>query len=891
MTVGTGQDNTAKRIPKMPGTRFSVEIRPVLPQRLKRLDELANDLYFSWDRRVRRLFRHLNPDCWGNCSHNPKLFLRRISQRQLDAAVHDPVFLEEYRSVLSAYDTYLEERPASGIEEFLDPERDLIAYFCAEYGFDECVPIYAGGLGILAADHCKAMSKLWVPFVAVGLLYHQGYFTQRILDDGQQVADRPYIDPADLPITPALDANGGEVRVRVELAGRVVEIRVWEAKAGHIKLYLLDADLPENAPQDRGITYQLYGGDRIQQEIVLGIGGVRALRALGLEPTVWHINEGHAAFLILERCLEQVKLGLDFDAALELVAGNTVFTTHTPVPAGHDVYGQAQMSTYFGDLIAKLEVSESRFLGLGAGERNPHGFNMTALALRGSRFHNGVSRIHGEVASLMEAYIWPQVPAEENPIGHVTNGVDVDTFLGRSWVALFDMYKGVGWRVKPADTAFWHEFIDSIPNHVYLSVRKLLKAEMLEDAHHRFTVQLRRAGYTEHRVGQLAAHLTPHNLDTLVIGFARRFATYKRAALLLKDLERLARLVNDPERPVTFIFAGKAHPDDGPGQQVIRDIFQISMRPEFQGRIIVLEDYNLSMTRRLLPGIDILLNTPEYPKEACGTSGMKAGLNGTINLSVLDGWWGEAYDGENGWAIVPHPELDPSTRDQLESQQLLDMLEHEVIPSFYARDAHGEPEAWVRKSKASMKSVLPRFNSVRMITDYLQGSYGPARNQGRLLAENGAAEARALAQWKRKIAAAWPGVRIRLVHTPARVLGSEEPLPVAVAVFLNGLDPDDVVVEFLLGKQTDLSDFCPTDSVQFVYALSNEQGEATAASWMIPAENVHARNEQGEATFVGEIFSPAGGASPEGLELYKIRAYPCHPMLTHRFECGCMLWL
>jgi glycogen phosphorylase len=659
----------------------------------------------------------------------------------------------------------------------------------------------------------------------------------------------------------------------VELPEREVEIKVWEAKAGHIKLYLLDCDVPENAPRDRGITYQLYSSDlnvRIQQEIMLGIGGVRALRALGLEPTVWHINEGHAAFMILERCLEQVKLGLDFDAALELVAANTVFTTHTPVPAGHDVFEVHQISNYFGDLRAKLGVSESRFMGLGAAERNPSGFNMTALALRGSRFHNGVSRINGEVASRMEAYIWPQVPPEENPIGHVTNGVNVDTFLGRSWVALFDMYKGVGWRAKPTDEAFWQEFIDSIPDHVYLSTRKLLKAEMLDDAHYRFGVQLRRAGYTEHGVGQLTRHLTARNLDTLVVGFARRFATYKRAGLLFKDMERLARLMNDPDRPMLFVFAGKAHPDDVPGQQVIRDIFQIGMRPEFQGRIIVLEDYNLSMTRRLLPGIDVLLNTPEYPKEACGTSGMKAGLNGTLNLSVLDGWWGEGYDGENGWAIVPRPELDPYTRDQQESQQLLDILEHEVIPLYYARDARGQSDAWVRKSKASMRSVLPRFNSARMIMDYLQRSYGPARNQGRLLAENGAAEAKALAQWKKKIAQAWPDVRIRLVHPPTKVIGSGESLRVEVAVFLNGLEADDVVVEFLLGKQTDLSDFCVTESIWFVHATCNAQGECT---------------------FVGEILSPTAGASPEGLELYKIRVFPCHPMLTHRFECGCMLWL
>ncbi len=857
----------------MPGTPFTVEVRPILPERLRRLDDLANDLYFSWNRDVRRLFRHLHPDCWNACLHNPKVFLRRLPQRTLESAARDPIFLDAYRRALSAYDTYLEERPNTEIERFLDPKQDLVAYFSAEFGFHQSMPIYAGGLGILAADYCKAMSNLWVPFVGVGMLYHEGYFTQRILCGGEQGADYPYIEANDLPVVVAVDQDGKEIRVQVDLLHRDVQLRVWEARAGHIRLYLLDSDLPENHSEDRSITYQLYGGDattRIRQEIVLGVGGVRALRALGLSPTVWHINEGHAAFLILERCRELAGHGTDFDSALELVAADTVFTTHTPVPAGHDIFAFEMMKTYFKPWIAEVHADESRFLGLGANPRNPQGFDMAALALRGSRFHNGVSAIHGRVASEMESYIWPEVPAVENPLGHVTNGVDVDTFLGASWVALFDMYMGGGWRSKLTDRAFWRDFIDSIPNHVCLSVRQVLKAEMLEDAHHRATIQYRRAGYANSVVRHITRHLTPHNLDTLVVCFARRFATYKRATLLFQDLPRLARLVNHPQRPVLFLFAGKAHPNDRPGQQLIKDVFEISMRPEFQGKVILLENYNLSMARQLIPGADVWLNVPEYPKEACGTSGMKAAINGAINLSVLDGWWGEAYDADNGWAISPHPELGAQTRDQQEATELLNLLEHQVIPLFYERSAEGEPEAWVKKVKASMKSVLPRFNNIRMAMDYLRDYYSPAIRHGRLLAADDGAAAKELADWKKGVYRRWHNVRARLAATPARTVRTGEDMPIELAVHLNGLDPDDVEVECVLGRETELGEFVPTNSILF-------QPEDC--------------NDAGETIYRADLCSPESCVLFEGLQHYRIRVYPYHRLLSHRFECGCMLWL
>ena len=855
----------------MPNT-IGVEIRPVLPAALQRLEELAGDLYYTWKNEAQRLFRFLDEACWEACGHNPKVFLRRIAQRKLEAAARDPVLLAEYRQVLSAYDTYLEQTAPPEVREHLDPARDLVAYFSAEFGFHTSIPIYAGGLGILSGDYLKSMSNLHVPFVAVGMLYHQGYFTQRILSGGEQRADYPYIDPADLPVLPARDAHGREIRVQVELPGRAVWLRVWQARAGHVKLYLLDSDLPENRAADRRITYHLYDSDtdiRIQQEILFGIGGTRALRALGHAPTVWHINEGHAAFLILERCREYVAKGMDPEAALEWVAANTVFTTHTPVAAGHDVFHHHLMHSYFQDLVARLGMSEERFLALGASPHTPHGFNMTCLALRGSRFHNGVSRIHGRVASEMEAHLWPQVPPPENPLGYVTNGVHVQSMLGPSWIALLDMYMGRGWRNRLGDEAFWHGFIDQIPDHVYLSTRQILKVQMLDDVRSRVTLLYRRNGLSESVIAHLTRFLTSASLNTLFVGFARRFATYKRAGLLFQDLPRLARIVGDPERPVVFLFAGKAHPADLPGQELVRQIYEISMRPEFQGRVLMLEDYSLAMARNLLPGVDVWLNNPEFPLEACGTSGMKAAINGGVNLSVLDGWWAEAYDGDNGWAISPHPELPAQARDAQESGELLDLIEEQVVPLFYLRNAAGEPEAWVKKSKASMKTILPRFNGLRMSMDYLREYYAPAIRHCDAISLHGGSAASELAAWKSRVAAAWTGVRLRLASDPPAAIRSGESLPLQVAARLNGLAAADVVVECLAGREDDVEGFVAASSVGM--EANGQEGDG---------ETMFATDLQGR-----------DDVPLDGFRQFRVRIYPFHPLLAHRFECGLMVWL
>ncbi|HUT41060.1 MAG TPA: alpha-glucan family phosphorylase [Gammaproteobacteria bacterium] len=855
------------------GTSFSVEVQATLPRRFERLGELGNDLYYSWNRSVRRLFRHLDPECWDASDHNPRVFLRRMRQDRINQAAQDPILLTEYRQTLSGYDTYMEQMPSMRLEQLIDPKADLVAYFSAEYGFHESMPIYAGGLGILAADYCKAMSNLWVPFVGIGILYRHGYFTQRFDCNGNQIATYRRSDPCDLPVTPALDSNGEEVKVRVDLPGRSLVLRVWEARAGHIRLLLLDSDVEDNSPTDRELTAQLYGGyreTRIQQEIILGIGGVRALRALQLQPTVWHINEGHAAFQILERCHEQVMSGLDFPSALELVAAATAFTTHTPVTAGHDVFDHGMMRNFFGNTANDLGISESQFLALGANPRDPNGFCTTSLAVRGSRFRNGVSRIHGGIAAEMESYVWPEIQVAENPMGYITNGADVDSYLAGSWVALFEMYMGGGWRAKLTDTRFWDSFIDQIPDHVFLSVRQLLKAAAIEEIRERALQQYERCARTKSLSSLLTANLTPRNINTLLIGFARRFATYKRAGLIFRDLERLARLVNDPQRPVTLVFAGKAHPNDQPGQALLRRIFEISLLPEFQGRVILLENYNLSLTRDFLPGVDVWLNTPEYPMEACGTSGMKAAINGAINLSVTDGWWAEAWNGENGWSITPHPEFDHETREQVEAMELMNILEYQVIPAYYRHNGEGYSDEWLRIARASMKTILPRFNTIRMAMDYLAQSYSPAAREGRRLGANAAEGARDLATWKQQVARAWPAVRGQLVSPVPATIQSGEMLSFEVALQLNGLQPDDIVVECVLG-QIDKDDNFETTHKRLFY--------------------ISGTHADGATLFRCDLFDVENACSAGGLQQFKIRYYPCHHQLSHPLECGLMRWL
>ncbi len=848
----------------MPGSRFSLEVQPRTPAALVRLEELADDLIYSWDRRVRALFARLDRPLWAACGANPHVFLRRVSQAILDDAAQDRTYVEEYRRVLSSYDAYIERSIRPECRAYLDPQDDLVAYFCAEFGLHESFPIYSGGLGILAGDHCKAASDLGIPFIAVGLLYHNGYFTQTIDGHGNQVSQIVPSDFRDLPIRPVLE---GEQRLRIDLdfPGRVVAAHVWEAKIGHIRLYLLDTDLPENRDADRSITRQLYGGGRetrIEQEIVLGIGGVRALRRMGLKPTAWHINEGHAAFMVLERCREHVEQGHELATALEIVAAGTVFTTHTPVAAGHDIFDSSLFETYFRDYASGLGVGIRDLLALGSVPEPNGSFNMTTLALHGSRFHNGVSRIHGGIASEMEHAIWPQIPPEENPITYVTNGVHVPTFLSGEWFNLFDL-RFDEWHGELLNPDYW-ERIEEISDYQFWSVRKQLKEWMLEELHRRVVVQCRRNGESESTIARITRFISNPDSDTLVMGFARRFATYKRATLLFSDPARLARILNDPARPTVIVFGGKAHPSDAPGQHLIKVIHEFSQQPEFQGHIILLEGYDFRLARHLVSGVDLWLNTPEYPLEASGTSGQKAAINGVLNLSVLDGCWGEGFNGENGWGIVPRdPRLDLEQRNRDEAKDLLDLLEHEVLPLYFARDGRGFSAGWVAKAKASMKSIIPRFNSLRMVMDYVTRLYCPAREQHkRLLADNCRA-ARELAGWKQRVRAQWPGVSVRLASEPPSAVRHDERVPLRVSVGLNGLQASEVVVECLIDP-----------------APENAEGKAQRVV-------LEAREAADGAHIYATDLQPVNS----GLQEMRIRLYPFNELLSHRFELGLMIWL
>ena len=848
----------------MPGSTFPLEIQPRIPAELARLQEMASDLMYSWDRTIRSLFHRLDRDLWESCGHNPKAFLRRVSQRRLDEALDDSSYMEDYRRVASAYDVYREHRGRPELTQLFDPREDLIAYFCLEFGFHESFPIYSGGLGILAGDHCKAASDVGLPFVAIGLLYQAGYFTQTIDGHGHQQVSHTRSHPHDLPVVPTLNSAGQHLTLAIEFPGRMLKVRVWTALAGHIKLFLLDTNLPDNSMADRAITHQLYGGDRemrLQQELVLGIGGVRALRAMALHPTVWHINEGHAAFQLLERCAWRMHEGLDFASAMELVAAGTVFTTHTPVPAGHDIFDIELVRHYLSGMAQGLglEFEQLYALGLNTG----HGFNMTCLALRCSRFHNGVSRIHGAVAAQMEAALWPQVPHWENPITHITNGVHLQTFLAREWASLFDLRLD-DWRNQLLNEDYWEQ-IDDIPDYHFWSIHKALKQALLQQVHDSVIAQQQRNGTSNAVIRRMVRHVDGSDRDVLVMGFARRFATYKRASMLFSDPVRLAALLSDPERPVVIVFAGKAHPHDQPGQQLIKLIHDYAMHPDFIGKILLLEGYDLALARHMVSGVDVWLNTPEYPLEASGTSGQKAGLNGAVNLSVLDGWWGEGYNGSNGWAITPRDSrFDHDQRHEDEANDLLNIIEHEVLPLYYRRDGGGYSPEWVALSKASMKSTIPRFNSQRMLRDYVQQLYLPAQNQRRKLEANGAEMARNLACWKQRVRDAWPGVHMQLMVQPPGHLYQDETILLRVQADLNGLAAGDVRLECQLGR-----------------------GGADQAFEVLQRAAIPAIQTQGEHTLFEIELRP----EIAGLQSYKLRMYPYNEALSHPFELGCMIWI
>jgi glycogen phosphorylase len=850
-----------------------LEVTPVIPESLCRLPELAGNLFFSWHRPIRALFEDLDPELWKQTSGNPRLMLRCVNQEALERCARDAGYLQRYDKALETLDRYVHVRAPA-------PDESLTAYFCAEYGFHESFPIYSGGLGVLAADYCKAASDEHGSFVAVGLLYEQGYFTQTVDNDGVQHAEYRERDPRDLPVEPVRSASGEWLKVSVRIAGRDVVARLWLAKAGRVPVYLLDTNCPENAPTDRDITHRLYGGDdstRVRQEMILGIGGVRALRALGLAPAVWHLNEGHASFLILELLREHVTAGLPFAAALEAVAAECVFTTHTPVAAGHDAFGHELIVAHFGEFIRELGVPVERFLELARAPSAPHLFNMTRLALNVARHVNGVSRLHGEVSARLCADEWPELRPEDNPVGFVTNGVHVPTFLHQRWTDFFDRELGSEWRERLRDAEFWSA-LGRVPDERYWATAQDVKSRMLVSVRERLQREYERKGLSPAQLLHVTRLLDPQRPGVLTVGFARRFATYKRATLLMHDRARLARLLNNPERPVVLLFAGKAHPADEPAKQVLREIRQLMMSAEFLGRVVFIEDYDLQLARSIVSGVDVWLNNPIAPLEASGTSGIKAAINGRLNLSILDGWWAEGWMQDNGWGIAPADVADPGRRDALEADLILDTLAEEVLPLYYDRNSPACPPEWVRRSKRAMMTVIPRFTMGRVFLDYTRGLYQPAIAQYRRLAAEGFTGARSLAEWKQRVGAAWPRVSLKLLADSSRDLPRGERLRLRVAVALNGLSPADVRVEFIARRLLPKADRTPP-------ALSSYGHPERDGLWRT-ALSATDEGDAAETVFVLDVEPKECGQFAT-----EIRIYPWHELLTHPHELGLMKWL
>ncbi len=699
-----------------------------LPKSIARLGELAYNLWWSWHPEAQELYELIDPVLWERCSHNPVKFLKHVARKNLNAAAQENRYVESYDRVLAAFDEYMQAQSTWFLTQYPDLKDRPIAYFSTEFGLHEALPMYAGGLGVLSGDHCKEASDLGLPLVAIGFMYRQGYFRQRITEDGWQEAINENLNLAESPILLVQNSEGQAVVVHVEMPGRVVYAQLWKVQIGRVSLFLIDTDVDPNEAIDRELTTRLYYSDlerRLQQEIVLGIGGVRALRSLGYNPAVWHMNEGHSAFSSLERISEIVSNGETFDRALEQIRASTIFTTHTPVPAGHDMFPTWMIEKYFSNYWTSLGLDRDRFLAV-AFQRESWGdvFSMTLLALHASERVNGVSELHGEVSRKMFAHLWPDRSVDDVPIGSITNGVHTPTWLAHRMSELYDRYLDPDWRNRIDDQALWDK-VRNIPDNDLWQVRRHLMRQLVAFARERARAQWQRGGTHPIQIVAGGVLLDPY---ALTIGFARRFATYKRAALMLRDADRLFRLVNDPARPVQFIFAGKAHPADDPGKHVIQDLYRIIKDSRWGGRIVFLEDYDMNVARYLVRGVDVWLNTPRRPLEASGTSGEKAAVNGVLNFSVLDGWWREGYNGENGWAIGDDRDYpDAETQDVADAASLFETLEKSIVPLYYDRDSQTNlPLGWLRMMKESIRSLAPMFSTSRMLKEYTAEMYAPA---------------------------------------------------------------------------------------------------------------------------------------------------------------------
>ena len=770
-------------------------VRPALPPSLARLTQLAYNILWSWEPLIRAVFRRLDPALWRDCGYNPVLMLGRVSQATLKKAAADPRYLALYKQACEAYDSRTRKGPPP-------PDGKLIAYFSFEYGLTECLPVYSGGLGILSGDHLKSSSDLDFPLIAIGLLYQQGYFRQILNPDGWQQERYPTNDFYTLPLVPVKDADGEDLKVTVKLPTGNVVIQVWKLEVGRITLYLLDTNIPDNVlPQDRDITDSLYGGDndtRIRQEILLGIGGMRALKAMGLRPTVCHMNEGHSAFLVLEQIRLYMREGdLTFEEALEAARSSNVFTTHTPVPAGIDLFDPGLMYHYFSEYCAEVGIDFQSLMALG--RRNPlnrdERFSMAVLALNMSAYRNAVSRLHRQVSQEMFHEMWPNLPVWEVPITSITNGVHLPSWLNGDLAQLYDQYLQPDWREHPDDPAIWEQVAD-IPDEELLEVHRRRKRRLVNFVRARQSAAAARRQASAAEVRRAAEVLDP---NAFTIGFARRFATYKRATLLFRDVERLKRILLNKDMPAQVVIAGKAHPKDQPGKSFIREIVQLSRDPDLWKHLVFVEDYDMKVARELVQGVDLWLNTPRRGEEACGTSGMKASINGVLNFSILDGWFDEAYEHLGGWAIG---EREPYSEDQdaLHASAIYYLLENEIVPMFYERKEQ-TPREWIRRVKQSLMYISPNFDCRRMVREYMNELYDPAHSQHVRLMQGDFRLVHEKANWNARIREVWD--RVRFVEAgpgPGGTVTSGKPVPVRAAIDLAGLRPQDVRVEVVVGR-------------------------------------------------------------------------------------------
>jgi len=775
---------------------------PYLPEKIKPLLKIAYNLWWVWDYDAIDLFRRLDVDLWRDTEHNPVKLLGLIPQSVLDQAAESESFIAHMERVENALERHLTRK--SWYDENNDKfDSTRIAYFSAEFGVHECLPVYSGGLGVLAGDHLKSASELGIPLYGVGLMYRLGYFRQYLNLDGWQQERYPETDFYNTPISPVVDDSGKAFLIDVDLPGRKVYARIWKALIGRVELFLLDANIDENAPEDRLITDQLYGGDiemRIKQEILLGIGGVRALNKTGINITVYHMNEGHAAFLALERIRLAMKdQNLTFDEAHEFVTSSNVFTTHTPVPAGNDRFEPELVDQYFSDYYDELNISRDRFLSLG--RENPFDkkekFCMTVLAIKTAFAANGVSKLHGEVSRNMWNNVWMSIPANEIPIGHVTNGIQTMSWTSDEMMRLFYRYLGPAWIDDPTSKSIWKR-IDNIPDSELWRCRERLRERLVGFARKRLKKQLLSRGVPKKYAEVASSVLDP---ETLTIGFARRFATYKRATLIFRDIERLTAILTSANRPVQIVFSGKAHPKDNLGKELIKNIIHLSRDEKLRKKIVFLEDYDINVARYLVQGVDIWLNNPIRPKEASGTSGMKVVANGGLNISVLDGWWDEAYDSNNGWA-VGNGEVydDPEYQDEVESLSVYNILEEEVIPLFYKRGEDGLPLEWLARIRGSMKSIIPEFNTNRMVKDYAEKYYHTGYVNFTRYSDDSFKVTKNMAAWKEKIKSIWDDAAVldlNIEGTADIRVGSKT--KVRAEIRLGRIDPEDVQVELVFG--------------------------------------------------------------------------------------------